>query len=184
MTLKERREALFPHYERPAYYGVMKPWRVELIQEWLREREPEGHKTYLDVGCGPAETREMTGLWWRGCDVVESVCGALDVDLIPGAHDLGIYNDKEFHIATCNDVLEHMLEEDIPAALSELSRVTTHAILLGISQKPGTWHLCIQTTQWWVEAIAANIKGDATLIYEDRIPPVKQPYLWVDVKCS
>ena len=186
MTLEERRRAEFPQYERPLYWGVMRKWRVALLQDWLDARRVDGCKTYLDVGCGPAESLHMgthTGMDVRGCDVVQSVCNRDDVDLIPGAHDLGIYADDSYDIVTCNDVLEHLLEEDIPAALSEMSRVAVHRILLGISRKPGTFHICIQSDAWWMNQIHENIRGVPTTVYADRIPPKKQPYLWVDIEC-
>lgn len=187
-TIEERRRAEFPQYERPAYYGIMRPWRVALFTEWLAPlaKRQDVH-SYLDVGCGPAETLDIAKAMRlntrRGCDVVQSVCNREDVDLIPGVHDLSIYQDDQFDVTSCNDVLEHVLEEDIPAALSELSRVTKHAVLLGICRKPGTFHICIQTEAWWMDKIHDNMEGDTVILYEDRIPEIKQPYLWVEIRC-
>lgn len=180
-SLKERREALFPQYERPEYYGTMKSWRVVLVREWLQTHPGS---TYLDVGCGPAETLEMAkemGLLGRGCDVVKSVCDRADVDLIPGAHDLP-YREDQFDIATCNDVLEHILEADVSATLSELRRVTKGAILLGISRKPGPFHPTIKSTEWWMDKIDENMSGAASIIYAARTPKIKRPYLWVSIE--
>jgi ubiquinone/menaquinone biosynthesis C-methylase UbiE len=181
--LAERRKAEFPQYERPAYFGIMRKWRRVLFKEWLVTLNLEGETHYIDVGCGLAESLEIAnglGFKARGCDVVQSACNRSDVDLIPGAHDLGIYKDNQFHVLTCNDVLEHVLEEDVPAALREMGRVTSRAILLGISSKPGKYHCTIKSDQWWMEQIGDNI-GISNRIYADRIPPIKQPYLFVEV---
>lgn len=179
-----RRLSQFPHYERPSYFGVMKPWRQDILKGWLAQFA--AGRTYLDVGCGPAESLEFAaniGIHGHGCEVVQSVCNRDDVDLIPGAHDLSIYRDNQFDILTCNDVLEHILEEDVPSALREMSRVSSRAILLGICQEPGPWHPCIQSTEWWLERISENMTGAATLVYGDQIPEKKEPYIWVDIKC-
>lgn len=183
-SLATRRLAEFPQYERPRYFGIMREWRQVLVREWL-ERQFTA-VDYLDVGCGPAETRNMAfelGMAWRGCDVVQSVCGSDDVELIPGAHDLSIYRDNQFQIATCNDVMEHILEEDVSSALREIGRVTERAVLLGISQKPGTFHCTIKPNEWWLGQICAAMPGaKATVIYAYRIKPIKKPYLWVSIE--
>lgn len=187
MNLAERRLAeiaKYPEAHKDPRYD-MKPWRQELLREWLAAIPPdEGGAAYLDVGCGKAESLIIAGnfgLDGQGCDVVESLCKRLDVDLIEGAHSLP-YDDGQFSYTTCNDVMEHILEEDIPTVLSELSRVTSHAVLLGISRKPGPLHITIESEIWWLEAIRANMAGTATVVFADRIPDIKKPYLWVEVR--
>ena len=184
--LDERRRAEFPQYERPAYFGAMRPWRVALLAEWMAPLAKARVKSYLDVGCGPAESLLIAEAFKipirRGCDVVESVCKH-DVDLIPGVHDLSMYEDNQFDICSCHDVLEHILEEDVPSALRELDRVTKTCVLLGISRKPGPFHICIQTEEWWLTKISQNMRGKAQVIFADRIPKVKMPYVYVSVTC-
>jgi len=188
MTLAERRQAeidRYPEAHRHPRYD-MKPWRQEILREWLGARRAMGNDTYLDVGCGKAETLAIAEeLGWDawGCDVVDYLCERDNIDLIEGAHSLP-YVDSQFDLVSCNDVLEHILEEDVPAVLSELSRVARVGVLLGISRKPGPLHITINSSIWWMEAIRANMAGVATEVFADRIPEIKQPYLWVEIRCG
>lgn len=183
--LAERRRAEIGRYERPRYNRVIRPWRVRLVTEWLKEHADRGDSC-LDVGSGKAETRAIAhalGLSWRGCDVVQSVCKRGDVDLIPGAHKLPYLIDQ-FDYTVCNDVMEHILEEDVPAALQEMSRVTRKGILLGISRKPDKhgYHVTIKSERWWMDQVANNMPGSWRVLYADRIKPRKKPYLFVEVR--
>ena len=182
--LSERRLIETAKYEEahrhPKY--DMKPWRQEIVREWL-SKAPGSN--YLDVGCGKAETIDLAkghGWFARGCDVVSYLADRDDVDLIEGAHDLP-YTDGQFAVSTCNDVLEHIIEEDVPQVLAEIRRVTRRAILLGISRKPGPLHITIKSEEWWLDQIRENMAGTATVVYADRIKPIKQPYLWVAIEC-
>lgn len=185
--IETRRKAEIAKYHRPEYYGIMRPWRTGILAEWLAEWSAGTYGArYLDVGCGMSESLEIakaTGLRPHGVEVVPEVCERDDVTLIDGAHDLSLFKDRHFELASANDVLEHIIEEDVPAVLSELWRVTDWAVLLGISQKPGPWHPTIKDTDWWMERIAENMpRGRATIRYADRIPDVKQPYVWIQVQ--
>lgn len=184
-TIEERRRVEVAKYERPGYTGMMVPWRQGIVSDWLADIVAHGWD-YLDVGCGKGETHLLAkrhGLRWRGCDVIESLCGD-GIDLLVGAHDLP-YPDDQFHVLSCTDVMEHILEEDVPAVLGELSRVTKSAILLGISRrhlKPGKpYHITIKSEAWWMDKIHDNMEGDTKIVYADRVKPIKQPYLFVEV---
>jgi len=185
MRLEDRRNAEIARYT-PEYWGVMRVWRQDIVRDWLKTAKDmvPSRPTYLDVGCGKWEAialGESLKYHARGAEVQDWLCAHPAVDLIPGAHDLSRYVTDAFDVVTCNDCLEHVLEEDIPAALSEISRVAKTAILLGISQKPGPWHVCIQSTEWWLDAIGEHMAGRAVVVFDDRIPPVKRPYLWVSI---
>lgn len=186
MNITQRRLAEVAKYEaahrHPKYN--MKEWRRQILFDWLSESRGT---TYLDVGCGKAETldiaTEACGWEARGCDVVDYLCERGDVDLIEGAHKLP-YDTDQFHITSCNDVLEHVIEDDVPAVLSELSRVTRRDVLLGISRKKGPLHITIKSEEWWLEKIAENMAGTHQVVFADRVPKIKQPYLWVEIQCA
>lgn len=183
-TLALRRQAEIDRYG-PDYYGIMRLWRQDIVREWLEQHGKRG-MTYLDVGTGKGEAMSIAGslnLTMRGCEVVPHLCGRAEIDQIPGIHDLSIYEASAFDLLTCNDVLEHVLEEDIPAGLSEMSRVTKDRLLLGICRKSGPWHPTIRSEEWWLEMIPEWMSGSWKVVYADRVPKVKKPYLWVDVKC-
>ena len=181
--LEKRRLAEFPQYERPDYFGNMKPWRVALLAEWLAPQSKGKRRTYLDVGCGKGESLDLGRAYHfeaHGCEVVASVCDRPDVDLIAGAQELP-YKNEQFDVTSSVDVMEHILEEDVPAVLREISRVTRHAVLFGISLKPGRFHPTIKPAEWWMERIRENMRGTARIIYDGRVPKIKRPYLGVEL---
>ena len=187
MTIEEQRLLETAKYEEahrhPKYN--MKDWRQAIVRNWLRAPWPSG-LTFLDVGCGKAETLDIAkglAIDARGCDIVSYLAERDDVDLIEGAHDLP-YMDEEFDLTSCNDVLEHIIEEDVPAVLREIRRVTRHGILLGISRKPGPLHITIKSEEWWMEKIWENMAGEASIVCAEEIPRVKQPYTWVEIQCG
>ncbi len=162
----------------------MKPWRQKIVADWLDTAKLQGHTNYLDVGCGKAETLQIArdiGMSARGCDVVGYLCESSHIDLIAGAHDLPYATDA-FDVTSCNDVMEHIIEQDVPTVLVEIERVTRHAVLLGISRKPGPLHITIRSEEWWLGMIRCNMEGRASVVFADRIPEIKQPYLWVSVQ--
>lgn len=185
LSIEERRQGEIDRYG-PVYWGVMRCWRQDLLRDWISVLAGVPDVTsYLDVGCGKAESLAIAASYKldaRGCEVAPHLCERSDVDPIPGAHDLSRYGAHSWDLVSCNDVLEHLLEEDIAATLQELDRVRSRAVLLGISQKPGPWHICIQSTEWWMERIAENMGGRASIVFADRIKPVKQPYIWVSLE--
>ena len=185
MTLEQLRRTEIERYHRPAYFGIMREWRVSILRDWLTGIGAS-NSTYLDVGCGMGEAVDLAsglGMTARGCEVIPEICERDDVDLIPGAHALP-YADDEFAVTSCNDVLEHILEDDVPAVLAEMKRVTRGAVLLGICRKPGQWHPTIKSEDWWLEKITANMGETSSVLYADRIPRIKQPYLWVEILCE
>lgn len=170
-------------YEDPRYN--MKRWRQELLREWLMTAKAVGHRTYLDVGCGRGESLQIAcflGFTVAGCEVVESLCGSAAVEHIRGAHDLRTYSDDSVDVVSCLDVMEHILEDDVPGVLREIWRVANHAVLLGISCKAGPMHPTIFPPAWWVDQVEANMGGNVSVIFEDKIKPIKQPYVWISVE--
>lgn len=187
MTLQERRQAEIERYHRPEYYGLMRGWRQVLLREWLTthiSHRAVGEKVnYLDVGCGMGESLDIAaelGLTARGCETLPEVCERENVDMIPGAHELPYFADA-FALTSCNDVMEHILEDDVPQVLKEISRVTSGAVLLGISRHPGRFHITIKDENWWLAMIQEYMTGTAEVVFADRIPKIKQPYVWVSI---
>jgi len=160
----------------------MKEWRQGILRDWLRQFPSA---SYLDVGCGKAESLRIArgiGLKSRGCDVVDYLCGEDNIDHIMGAHSLP-YAGRSFDLVTCNDVMEHILEDDVPGVLREIRRVAGLAILLGISRKPGPLHVTIKSEEWWLHQVE-DMDGFQSVRFRDRIPKVKQPYVWIEILCG
>lgn len=163
----------------------MKPWRRILIARWFDEQT--GWQS-LDVGCGRGEGMDIAeeyGFSAKGVEIVPALCDDPRVTQIEGAHSLPFEADA-FHVLTCNDVLEHVLEEDVPAILAEFARVLKPKgkALLGISHKPGPLHICCKTPDWWRDRIeeAFPPAADIRLRYADEIPTIKHPYTFFEVR--
>jgi hypothetical protein len=180
--IEERR-----HFERLKYallyeeYGYgMGELRLAALRGYLNSWSGyEEGTTWLDVGCGKAETRDVArenGLQWEGAEVLETLAhpiGPEDVELIWGVHDLSCYStvDNRFDLVTCLDVLEHILPEDTDAALRELWRVTDKVLLLSISwseddggkQIGAKLHINIRSREAWVDLIEDACPGLSAL---------------------
>lgn len=188
-TLAERRQAETEKYRRvyrdyPNYTN--REARIALTREWILShlhdcREPD--ETFLDVGSGLGEVLEMafdTALVVTGCDVVmpDQIGHWVQeqTDIIDGAHDLP-YKGASFDLVTCTDVMEHLLEEDVPAALSEIARVARGPVLLTICHmhdRPGKWgdqplHITVHPRAWWEDKIREHMGAEPRALYTDRV---------------
>ncbi len=193
MNLTERRQAEFEKYRKvyrdyPNYCN--REVRVELTREWV-ESYPKA-KALLDVGCGRGEVLKMVeglGLMPHGCDVVvPEVLDSHRIDLIEGAHELP-YMAQSFDLVTCTDVMEHLLEEDVPAVLKELAAVARGPVLLAICHipdKPGkygpdTLHITVHPREWWEQKIRKHMSTTFKALYLDR---VNGNGTWFEVQCA
>lgn len=118
-----------------------------------------GNGPVLDVGCGMGVlVRTLLGLGIdaQGVDISDVAMQALDAR-IPGRFRTGSvlalpYEDNAFDTVVTTDVLEHLAEEDIPAALAELRRVARDAAFMVIAttvDRDEQWHLTVRDRNWW-----------------------------------
>ncbi len=126
-----------------------------------------GSGRILDAGCGMGylvKEFALLGMDAYGFDVsdnaVESVKKWYNKDKIKQGSMLSIpYPDNYFDIVVSTDVLEHIAEEDIDKALSELRRVTKKYLYLNIATRVDRdfkWHICIHDRQWWENKIISS----------------------------
>lgn len=181
-TLETRRQAEFEKYRKvyrdyPNYTN--KEVRIGLTREWI-EKHGRLH-SFLDVGCGRGEVldvaeSEMKCYDAMGYEVVPELCDGERVFQIDGIHDLP-GNTNAFDLVTCTDVMEHILEEDVPAALSELARVARGPVLLTICHipdKPGKYgpdqlHITVHPREWWEDKIREHMGAEPVALYTDRV---------------
>ena len=136
------------------------------------------YKSMLNVGCGlPDYSQHVPWIEHYGaCDISPHV--------VQYHYDAGRFcfqadltealpcKDNLYDVIGCFDVLEHIPEEDVDFALSELGRVAKHMILLTIAYAPtrrdGTLgealHICIHDPGWWTKRIEAATGGKVEMI--------------------
>jgi hypothetical protein len=120
--------------------------------------------TYLDVACGRGEMIDYVdslpgGVVTGGLEIVPSL-GRDDVEIIDTLLSIPD-DDREHHLVSCYDVLEHLAEVDMIAAITELWRITHTTLIIAVScvasgsfgagielhptqQQPGWWRDRIQ----------------------------------------
>ena len=156
----------------------------------------------LDVGCGRAN-----GVQWAreqganvfGCDIsssavkcwkergVEEYCKVASADRLP-------YEDNEFDMVLCSEVMEHIPEENVSGVLNEILRVGSDKFYFTIALVPEAIpvaglvqsHICLQSTKWWIEkmeeigfsygigAINSEETGFSVLMVKDSLPYQKK----------
>lgn len=125
----------------------------------------------VDVGCGRANGVQFArseGYDVYGCDIsdgavkcwkergVNDYCRVAPADKLP-------YQDQEFDMVLCSEVLEHIPEENIPATLREIFRIGSDKYLFTISLVPENipvagyiqTHICVKPPEWWFEQLRA-----------------------------
>ncbi len=115
----------------------------------------------LDVGCGMGllvRTLLRRGVDARGIDIAEAPIEEAN-RLAPGRFQTGSIlkipsGDGAFQTVLCTDLLEHIAEQDVPAALGELFGVSSRFCFVRLSVEPdrdNRWHLTVRDRDWWLE---------------------------------
>jgi len=141
------------------------------------------YKSILDVGCGWGElvsyTSKSLNKIATGVDVSQTAvskacsdglnCHVGSVCKLPFSADV-------FDLATCFDVLEHLVKEDIPTALRELCQVSKKYIALQVATKGSRnhWamiaevrnlHLTVWTADTWKRTLLECLRETANIAY-------------------
>lgn len=118
--------------------------------------------TYLDVGCGRRELVDKAlelGIEAKGCEIVPYLCDGQTV--IEGGLDKLPFPDRSFDYVSCYDVVEHLYEEDVDRAVSELMRVTNKAFFVTTNDSRCVLdgmelHLTRKPLEWWTEKFSKD----------------------------
>lgn len=120
----------------------------------------------IDLGCGHGTAREMFKTYseYVGIDIaaqhiidMQKKAGPNDIFILGNIYDLA-YEDKYFDIGLCIDVLEHIPQEFVEKAVSEITRICKN-LIVSISTIPsknldfegGNLHLTQCVPIWWRE---------------------------------
>lgn len=121
---------------------------------WSERLRRMGFSSLLDVGCGRGELIDFAdtmGWFVRGWEVVDYLCEKPKVCLLSeGAHHLP-EEDSSWDAVFCLDVMEHLLEDDVPAVLAELWRVTRFRLCLTVAMFESVYHITVKPKEWWVD---------------------------------
>jgi SAM-dependent methyltransferase len=114
-------------------------------------------KSLLDVGCGFNNFCQIIKSKFNinaigidfACKEADIVCSALNLP----------FDNKFFDLITSFDMLEHLLPEEVPACLKELSRVSNRFIF-SICYRPSVitcfgenLHPTVKNENWWINEI-------------------------------
>ena len=121
--------------EKPTYeMGVVRTHAAMMVL-----KENSHFSSFLDVGCGRGEmlgvASDLGFTHVRGVEVVPALLS--DVIVQGLAWDIP-FEDNEFDVVTCNDVMEHIRNEDMLPTLNELKRVAKHTVTFSIANNQST----------------------------------------------
>ncbi len=118
-----------------------------------------GLGTVLDVGCGQGQlVRKLNSHGFDASGMDDSRVAVDAANLAsPGRFQVGSilalpYADGSFDSVISTDCLEHLLEQDVRAALAELHRVARDTVYLRISlerDRDNKWRQTVKTREWW-----------------------------------
>lgn len=124
---------------------------VRIIQKW-------NSASVLDVGCGYNEFACQLRAAMPSCEVVGVDPACPGADIKAEAVKLP-FKDKQFVVVTSFDMLEHLHESEVDAALADMARVSC-AFIFSISYVPSvnkwqgqTLHPTVRPESWWIERI-------------------------------
>jgi ubiquinone/menaquinone biosynthesis C-methylase UbiE len=130
---------------------------LKKVAEWITATCGMGMT--LDVGSGEGflvgELLRL-GIDAYGLDVSDVVV-ARSNERWPGRFRTGSilslpYDDETFQTVVSTDCMEHLVPEDVPAALREMYRVSSRFVLLQIAttqDRDKHWHLTVEGRAWW-----------------------------------
>jgi SAM-dependent methyltransferase len=150
------------------------PRRLDLFSALIAERPDLAPGGLLDVGTGHGTMLRAARTMGpaTGTEVVPALTGP-GVVLAP-AWSLP-FATSSFATVACFDVLEHLLESDVSAALREIGRVAASRILVEVSCRPSRWrddagqlHMTIWEPGRWLAAASEAWQGWAARLRVDR----------------
>jgi SAM-dependent methyltransferase len=186
-TIEARREVEFAKYRKaykdPAYH--MGAPRAMSWRFWIYKQHClHGYSSVLDVACGRGEALDIAREWYtdvEGYEVTPALCERRDVTRIPGIHALPAADDS-FDVVACQDMFEHILEEDVQPGMRELFRVARHKVFLSVAwfecqcgKKMGMdLHVTMHPLEWWLDQIEQCKPEGATVEEVKDLPRYEQ----------
>jgi len=131
--------AIYEPLYKKGYHGKMNFTHSESLIAKVKEYLPEGSKL-LDIGCSNGTCVKMlqeAKYDSYGIDISETAISMAGErgsrNCILGSATKIPFYDNDFDGILCSDVLEHIFEEDVPKAVSEIYRVAKKYVFLKVS---------------------------------------------------
>jgi len=121
-------------YEQEDFWSLPSGEHVERQRRMVAGLVPAGTVTILDVGCGtgtlPDEARR--GRWLVGLDRSAAALRRFRGCAVRGDCARLPFRDHSFDLVVCSEVLEHLSERALRAAVRELDRVAGEALIVSV----------------------------------------------------
>lgn len=117
-------------YEKHAFH----PLRIESITEQLRQICYTGYTNILEIGVGKGFLKHCFKLFPQISHTTVDIAEDLSPDYIASVMNMP-FEDKQFDVVVCGQVLEHLPFTDFLPALREIRRVAQHKVIISLPDK-------------------------------------------------
>lgn len=117
-------------YEKNAFH----PLRIESITEQLRQISYSGYTNILEIGVGKGFLKHCFQLFPQISHTTIDIAEDLHPDYVGSVTNMPFEN-KQFDVVVCAEVLEHLAFTDFLPSLKEIRRVARHKAILSLPDK-------------------------------------------------
>lgn len=117
-------------YEKHAFH----PLRIESITEQLRQICYSGYTNILEIGVGKGFLKHVFRLFPQISHTTIDIAEDLSPDYVGSVTNMP-FDDSQFDVVVCGQVLEHLPFTDFLPALKEIRRVARHKVILSLPDK-------------------------------------------------
>jgi SAM-dependent methyltransferase len=130
MKNKYQPQVSLEHYKKQAF----QPIRIESVTEQLREICYSGYANILEIGIGIGFLRHCAKLFPQISLTTLDIAEDLYPDFLGSVTDMP-FDDKQFELVVCCEVLEHLPFTDFLLALKEIRRVARHKVIISLPDR-------------------------------------------------
>jgi SAM-dependent methyltransferase len=130
MDSKYHAQVSLEHYKKQAF----QPLRIESATEQLRAICYSGYTNILEIGIGIGFLRHCAELFPQISLTTLDIAEDLNPDFLGSVTDMP-FDDKQFDLVVCCEVLEHLPFTDFLPALKEIRRVACRKVILSLPDR-------------------------------------------------
>lgn len=127
------------------------PLRIESITEQLRQICYTGYRNILEIGCAGGFLRHCFKLFPQISHVTLDIAEELSPDYVGSVTEMP-FEDNQFDLVACGEVLEHLPFVDFLSAMKEIRRVARHKAIISLPDRRRHFGLafCLARFGWFV----------------------------------